>query len=364
MGNSESRSENVPATMQAANALPPPPAPLMVPPQSVEPPPGINTADHDPRPGPEAYDHWKYCGTPFWGMRAAVSEGSVLRVEHLHPNGPAERAGLCVGDHITHLNGEATGNSHDTLLRLMMSIEQNPKQDKKANIGGIGEPVEVRVRRGGSNFDVLVYPMTTKRENCEWQGARDPPAPPPFYTSDPADGRAAEAEAVHLQRFYDTSPKIEQHQTASQGKATTYQKEISAEASFNTDFGTNFGVIGTVPRYSSIIAAGGNFDNGFSPPYYYCSDIHHHRPYYYYPLGVINNYYVQNQHDTLRPRHIRNGSRNVPTAPQRSPLLPPGAGSHLINNQYYHPRFTHLAPRHRHAYTRGHQRSASSLSFL
>lgn len=73
--------------------------------------------------------HWGLLGVgggggavpgPCWGRAGAVT---LLWVQHVEEGGPAQEAGLCAGDLITHVNGEPVhGLVHTEVVELILKV--------------------------------------------------------------------------------------------------------------------------------------------------------------------------------------------------------------------------------------------------
>lgn len=83
-------------------------------------------------------------GEPFeWnmsGMQLGPGDGAAPRIESIIAGSPAERAGLAVGDVVTHVNGRAVSNEDIIELREQMKQE--------------GEVLMIAARRGGKPIEV------------------------------------------------------------------------------------------------------------------------------------------------------------------------------------------------------------------
>ena len=71
-----------------------------------------------------------------------TQDGAVLRVERVIPNGPAEKAGLVVGDRILQLNGAAV-----TTVQAFVKAMQD---------GGAGGEFKFQVSRGNREYEVKI----------------------------------------------------------------------------------------------------------------------------------------------------------------------------------------------------------------
>jgi serine protease Do len=91
-----------------------------------------------------------------------LSEGFGVEVTLVEPDGPADKAGLKVGDVVTHYNGQKV-ESNDQFARL---VRETPA----------GHEVKLDISRGGATQTVTVRIGQRKPPRMEW-GATPPPMP-------------------------------------------------------------------------------------------------------------------------------------------------------------------------------------------
>ena len=83
--------------------------------------------------------------------------------QHVEEGGPAQEAGLCAGDLITHVNGESVhGMVHPEVVELILKVSAREGAPRGASRGGLRGPGELELAEQSRRASLPFLPL-------EWQ---------------------------------------------------------------------------------------------------------------------------------------------------------------------------------------------------